>query len=109
MREMIRSVKSAPQIAAENIQTAIQQHITDRQSGLGDDEQLVVYATSGLEVIIVENIAFPNWHTVILLGKDSKENVTSVIASVNEIHLTCKVMKVKEKAYRVGFIMPDKE
>ena len=109
MREMVRSLKSAPQVAAENIQKAIQQHITDLQSRLSMDEQLLVFAISGPELIVVENIAFPNWHTVILLGKDDKGNVTSVIASVHEIHLTCKVIKTQDKPYRIGFIMPDKK
>lgn len=110
MRGIMQSMTSAPQVAAENIQEAIRQHITACQSGLGNDEQLVVYSTSGLEIIIVENIGFPNWHTVILVGKDKDKNVASVVASVTEIHLTCKVMKVvpPNKAYRVGFIQAAK-
>jgi hypothetical protein len=109
MSDMIKSIKSAPQVAAEHIQEAIRQHITGLQAGLKEDEQLFVYSTSGLEVIVVQNLAFPNWHTVILIGHDKDGNTASVIASASEIHLTCKVMKVEppNKPYRVGFMQLD--
>src|ERR1035441_10369879 len=109
MADMIRSIKSAPQIAAENIQQTIRNHITTIQASLAKDEQLVVCSTSGLEVILVENIGFPNWHTVILMGKDMDGRSASVVAGVGTIHLTCKIVKVAESTvpYRVGFIVPD--
>jgi len=105
MTDALRSIKSAPQALAENIQEAIREHISGLQSTLLENEQLVVLSTSGLEIIIVETIGFPNWHTVILLGRDGDGNVSSVVASVTEVHLTCKVMKVvpPNKPYRVGF------
>jgi hypothetical protein len=109
MREMIKSIKSPPQIAAESIQDAIRTHITACQANLGEDEQLVVYSTSGLEVLVVKNMAFPNWHTVVLIGCDLDGNTASVIASASATHLTCKVMKVEppNKPYRVGFTQSD--
>jgi hypothetical protein len=108
--EMAQSIKSAPQVAAENVQNAIHSHITSLQANLTQDEQLVVYCASGPDIVIIENIGFPNWHIVVLIGKDKDGNASSVICSASEIRLTCKVMKVAapDKPYRVGFLWPEK-
>lgn len=108
--ETMRNIRTWPQAKSEDIQEAIHRHIQERQASLADDEQLLVYSTSGSDSIIVHTLAFPNWHTVILYGVDLLERPSSAIVSVDAVHLTFKVVKLEApaKPYRVGFIPVDK-
>lgn len=109
MAEMARTMKSAPQVQAENVQNAIRTHIEELQAKLGPEQELVIYHGTGLEFIRVLQIAMPNHHVVILLGHDEKGNIASVVSNVGSLHLTCKVVKVEapQKPQRIGFIIPE--
>jgi hypothetical protein len=109
--EIIRSIKSAPQSQAENVQEAIRSHIDRLQQNLAQDEELQVYCTEGSEKIRVQQIGYPNWHVVILIGTDTEGNTASIITNINSVKLVCKVAKVKppQKPWHVGFVQPDSQ
>jgi hypothetical protein len=109
LHELVRTVRSAPQANAENLQQAVRDHVISLQSNLATDEQLLVCAMSSLGLMLVHQIGFPNWHTIVLLGKDTECNDTSMVVAVNTVQLTYKVVKVQapQKPYVIGFLTPE--
>ena len=83
-------------------------HIRQKQEGLKEDQQLLVYCVSGGERFQVLQIKLPNHFTVILEGVDGEGNPVSRIATMNNIEITSKVVTVAPpaKPYRIGFITP---
>ena len=111
INEVARSIKSAPQVQAESVQEVIRRHVDALQEKLARDEELQVFCIEGTEKIRVQQIGYPNWHVVILIGTDGEGNSTSIITNINSVKLVCKVAKVKppQKPYHVGFVQPDRE
>ena len=109
--EINRCVRSPAQLQAENVQAAIVDHIRQRQDSLSEDQQLLVYCETGFERIQVYQIVLPNHHALILSGLDADGNGSSVVATLNNIEITCKAVKADPpaKPCRIGFIRPDED
>ena len=105
--EAIRSIKPLAQQQAEAVQSAIVEHIRKRQGALREDQQLLVYCETDSERIEVRQIELPNHHTVILHGIDPEGNETSLLATLNNVRITCKTINIDppKKPYRIGFIV----
>jgi len=111
LADIQRSIKSTAQQQAESVQAALVGHIRQLQMGLEEDQQLLVCYETGFERIQVLQIVLPNHHTVILNGVDAEGNPASLIATLNNVRITCKVMRVPppNKPYRIGFTIPSEQ
>jgi hypothetical protein len=108
--EINRSVRSPAQIQAENVQSAIVDHIRQRQGSLKEDQQLLVYCETGFERIEVYQIILPNHQALILSGVDEDGNEATMLATLNNVKIACKIVAVAPpaKPRRIGFITPKK-
>lgn len=95
---------------AENLTAVMHARITQLQSSLNPDEELVVTSGSGPDGFRVHSFEFPEWNVVILSGVDAQNNKTQRIAHVQTIQITCKVVKtVAGNKVTIGFIWPEKK
>jgi hypothetical protein len=111
LADIQRSLRSGAQQQAESVQAALVGHIRHLQEGLEEDQQLLVYCETGFERIQVRQVVLPNHHTVILDGVDDEGNTASLLVTLNNVKITCKVMRVPppDKPYRIGFTAPPDE
>lgn len=107
--QLIETIRSGPQTHAESVQEAILEHIKARQETLAPNEELQVTCFLGPEFVRVRQIAVPNWHVLVLMGVDAKDNETSFIMDMHTVQLCCKVLKVDppRTPVRIGFILPE--
>ena len=98
----------APGAAAENLGAVIFGQIHGMQKVLKEDEELVVWFTSGGEKLRVMEIFLASPKVAVLSGHDSERNLTRAISPVDALQLVAKVMKVAAgaKAARVNLVMP---
>jgi hypothetical protein len=89
----------------KNLVEVITERVKTLESALQDGESLVVFCDAGQEQIRVEGFEFPNWHLAIVSGTDAQDNKSYRIENVQDIKLTCKVVKGVEKK-PIGFILP---
>ncbi len=96
---------SAP---AENLSATIFTQIQAMQKALKEDEELVVWFSSGAERIRVMEIFLPSRQIAVLTGPDSERSLARVISPVAALQLVCKVAKVPAgaKPVRVNLVTP---
>jgi hypothetical protein len=90
-------IRSTAQQQAENVQSAIFdliRQLRQRQEGLEEDQQLLVYCGTGSERIQVHEIVLPNNDTVILNGVDGEGNPASLFVTLNNVEITSKVIRL---------------
>jgi hypothetical protein len=90
----------------ENLVAVISERVKCLEATLQTDESLVVYCDAGKERIRVESFEFPNWHLAVVSGLDEDGNKTYRIENVQDIKLTCKVVKSTVKTTTIGFVLP---
>lgn len=96
---------SAP---AENLGATIFTQIQAMQKALKEDEELVVWFSSGAERIRVMEIFLPSRQIAVLTGPDSERSLARVISPIAALQLVCKVAKVPAgaKPVRVNLVTP---
>ena len=94
--------------AVENLGAVIFGQIHGMLKALKEDEELVLWFTSGSERLRVMEIFLASPKVAVLSGHDSERNLTRVISPVDALQLVAKVMKVAAgaKASRVNLVMP---
>jgi hypothetical protein len=99
---------SAPAVAAENLGAIVFGQLHGMQKALKEDEELVLWITSGGEKLRVMEIFLASPRVAVLSGHDSERNLTRVISPVDALQLVAKVMKVAAgaKAARVNLVTP---
>ena len=50
--------------------------------------------------------SFPNWHLAVVSGLDDENNRSCRIENVQDIKLTCKILKGQPRKKPIGFILP---
>jgi len=111
LTDIRRSLRSQAQQKAEGVQSAIVDHIRQKQDTLADEQELVVYWEGGGERFQVRKFTLPNHYTVILEGIDGEGNESSRIVTMNNVEISSKVVTIAlpAKPYRIGFITPNKD
>jgi hypothetical protein len=89
-----------------NLVEVITARVKDIEAGLNEGESLVVYCDAGKEQIRAESFEFPTWHLEVVSGLDDQGNRAYRIENVQDIKLTCKVVKSPKSAPKIGFILP---
>ena len=94
-----------------NLTSVIKKRIEDLEEKLEPGEELAVYCDTGRDRIRVQSFEFPNWHLGILSGYDEFGNATQRIANIQNIELTCKVMKTNppSRPPKIGFVLPEQK
>jgi hypothetical protein len=92
----------------ENLAGVIQERIQTLEENLKAGEELTVYCDAGRDRIRAHNFEFPTWHLAIVSGLDDDGNLTERIANIQNIELTCKVVKTgsDKTGSKIGFILP---
>lgn len=107
--DAIAGTKPAPPPAqADNLGATILGQVQAMQKALKDDEELVVLGGAGIEVLRVLEIFLPTWRVVVLTGIDAEKVITRIVSPVEQLQLTCKVMKTpaNAKPARIRVIAP---
>ena len=93
---------------AENLGATIFSQLQAMQKALKDDEELIVWFTTGTERIRVMEIFLPSRQIAVLTGPDAERSLTRVISPVAALQLTCKVAKTPAgvKAVRINLVTP---
>jgi hypothetical protein len=109
LTDIKQSLRTQAQERAESVKTAIVDHIRQKQEGLGDDQELVVYWEGIGERFQVRQFTLPNHHTVILEGLDAQGNEVSRIVTLNNVEISSKIVTIAapQKPYRIGFTTAD--
>ena len=107
----LSATKDAPPAAtaaAENVGAILFGQLHGMQKALKEDEELVVWFTSGAERLRVMEIFLASPKLAVLSGHDSERTLTRVIAPVEALQLVAKVTKAPAgaKPVRVGLVMP---
>jgi hypothetical protein len=103
MRDLWRS-------QGKNLVAVITERVRKLEANLKEDEELVVYCDAGLERIRATEFEFPTWHLAIVSGLDENNNPTQRIENVQDIKLTCKVLKTSKAARtKIGFTIPSEK
>ena len=105
--EAVKNARPAA-VAGENVCAVVVGQVQAMQRALKEEEELLVLLHNGLETIRVMEIYVPSWSVAVLSGIDSERNLTRVIAPVETLQLTCKVMKspAGAKPVKVAVIAP---
>ena len=84
--------------------------ITDRvkslEAALQADETLAVYCDAVRNRIRVQRFEFRTWHLAIVCGLDEEGNQAHRIENVQDVKLTCKIIKSGKKSNPIGFALP---
>lgn len=91
---------------SDNIGATIIGQIQAMQKALKEDEELMVLVSGGVEVLRVLEIFLPTWRVAVLTGIDTEKIVTRVVCPVEQLTLTCKVLKTTAKPARVRIVAP---
>jgi len=100
---------AAPAAAqGENSGAIIFGQLTAMQKALKEDEELVVWFSSGADRIRVLEIYLPSRQVAVLTGPDTERNLTRVIAPLAALQLVCKVAKAAPgaKPVRLNLVAP---
>jgi hypothetical protein len=92
----------------ENVAAIIIGQIQAMQKACKDDEELMVTAHTGLEMLRVLEFFVPSWRVVVLTGIDTEKRITRVVSPVELLQLVCKPVSVPDgaKPTRIRFIAP---
>jgi hypothetical protein len=90
---------------ANNFLEGIEVEVKFLQDHLAPDEELWMYYTNGFEFVRVLEITLPSTNVVVMSGHDQDGNDVRVLAHINAVQFTCKVVRVQpdEKPKRIGF------
>jgi hypothetical protein len=99
---------NAPPAVSDNTGATILGQIQAMQKALKDEDELLVLCEASGELLRVLEIFLPSWRVAVLTGIDTGKNVTRVIAPVDRLQLTCKVMRAPAgaKAARIRIVAP---
>lgn len=89
-----------------NLIEVIAHRVQALEAELKEGESLAVFCDAGKESILVRAFEFPTWHLAIVSGLDENGNQTYRIENIQDVKLTCKVVKSDKKAARIGFTLP---
>jgi hypothetical protein len=89
-----------------NLVEVITARVRDLEAGLQPGERLTVSCDAGKEQIRVEGIEFPNSYLAVITGFDDNGNRTYRIENVQDIKLTCKIVKSQGTGAKIGFVLP---
>lgn len=106
--QAIRSATAPATPPAENAGAVMLAQIQAMQKALKDDEELVVLYHAGAETVRIFELFFPSWQAVVLTGATKDHGATRVVAAVDCLQLTCRVIKAppQTKPHRIGFVTP---
>ncbi len=92
----------------ENLGATIFSQIQAMQKALKEDEELMVWFSTGAERIRVMEIFLPSRQIAVLTGPDSERSLTRVISPVAALQLVCKVARVPAgvKPVRINLVTP---
>ncbi|HLK64470.1 MAG TPA: hypothetical protein VKU19_13585 [Bryobacteraceae bacterium] len=90
----------------QNLVEVIKARVTDLEAKLQTDESLSVYCDAGKDQIRVESFEFPNWHLAVVAGLDEQGNRAYRIENVQDVKLTCKIVKSPRVGSKIGFVLP---
>lgn len=93
---------------SDNTGATILGQIQAMQKAVKEDEELVVLSSVGVETLRVLDLFLPSWRVAVLTGIDTGKVVTRVVCPVEQLVLTCKVMKAPAgaKPSRIRIIAP---
>ena len=91
---------------SENLGAVIFSQIQAMQKALKEDEELVVWFSTGSERIRVVEIFLPSRQVAVLTGPDSDRSLTRIISPIAALQLICKVAKTPAgvKPVRVNLV-----
>jgi hypothetical protein len=90
-----------------NLVEVIKARIQTLEARLKPDQELVVYCDAGRDRITVKEFEFPTWNLSVMTGVDENGNETYRIENVQDVKLTCKVLKsTKQPQHPIGFVLP---
>jgi hypothetical protein len=97
-----------PAANSDNIGATILGQVQAMQKALKDDEELMVLCSAGLDTLRVLEMFLPTWRVMVLAGIDTEKVITRLVLPVEQVQLTCKVMKSppNAKASRIRIIAP---
>lgn len=97
-----------PPASSDNVGGTILGQIQAMQKALKDDEELMVLCSAGVDTLRVLEIFLPTWRVMVLAGIDTDKVITRLVLPVEQVQLTCKVMKSPPdaKASRIRIIAP---
>lgn len=90
----------------QNLVEVIKTRVTDIEAKLQPGESLTVYCDAGKDQIRVESFEFPNWHLAVVAGLDEHGNRAYRIENVQDVKLTCKIVKSPQVGPKIGFVLP---
>ncbi len=90
----------------ENVSGTFLGQIGAMQKALKEDEELAIYYHSGNECIRILEVFAPSRQVLVLTGTDPARTLTRVIAAVDSLQLTCKIVKTGAKPVRVNLVTP---
>lgn len=99
---------SQPPAQADNVGATILGQIQAMQKALKEDEELMVLCSAGPDTLRVLEIFLPTWRVMVLAGIDTDKVITRHVLAVEQVQLTCKVMKAPPgtKPSRIRIIAP---
>ena len=91
---------------SENLGAVIFSQIQAMQKALKEDEELVVWFSTGSERIRVVEIFLPSRQVAVLTGPDSDRSLTRIISPISALQLICKVARTSAgvKPARVNLV-----
>jgi hypothetical protein len=93
----------------KHLVNVITKRVQQMQEALKEGETLAVYCDAGGERIKVLALEFPTWNLAVLVGTDSLGNVSHRIENVQDVKLTCKILKGEKERRPIGFTFPGAE
>jgi hypothetical protein len=107
LAEAIKTEKPAVPAPGENISATILGQIQAMQKACREDQELVVLCTSAIEALRVLEFYAPSPQVLVMTGIDANRNVTRIVAPIESVQVTCKVLPVQEggKAARISFVV----
>jgi hypothetical protein len=92
---------------ADELFKQLRQQIEVTQTELRDSEQLeIYYHAQGEEPMLVSKIGYLSPSLLVLYGKDGRDNDCKVLAPLQAVHLTLKLVRngVPEKRRAISFV-----
>jgi len=102
-------LKGVYYVLADEFFKQLRQQIEVTQTELRESEQLeIYYHTSGEEPMLVSKIGYLSPGLLVLYGTDSRNNDCKVLASLQTVHLTLKLVRngAPEKRRTISFVEP---
>lgn len=94
----------------ENLVKVITERVKMLEAALQADEELAVYCDAGHEQLRVQSFEFPTWNLAVMVGLDANGNQAHRIENVEDVKLTCKVLKsVTADRRPIGFAVPPED